>query len=266
MGRLLAMIVGRLADPHVIGLTATPPHMMTTDQKTLHDELFGAVDLEVSAPGLVRDGHLAPYQELAYFTTPTPAEAEYIHGELRASLLDPVFAATPFLEWLQRRIVDRREDGSGAQVSWERFERDEPTLADAALRLHSDGLLPLPAGARLREQHRHPPAAEDWVALIGDYCRRCLLVSGAPRDERAYEAVRAALPAIGYRLTRTGPRVAESPVDRVLARSAVRSPARMSIRASSSVSLAGSGGPNGDSSGSTCAMPEMMSPVADSAK
>jgi superfamily II DNA or RNA helicase len=80
-GRLLAVIVERLTDPHVIGLTATPPHMMTTDQKALHEELFGAVNLEVSAPALVRDGLLAPYQELAYFTTPTRPEADYIHGQ-----------------------------------------------------------------------------------------------------------------------------------------------------------------------------------------
>ncbi|MCW2932154.1 MAG: type restriction protein res subunit [Actinomycetia bacterium] len=161
-GRLLAVIVERLAGAHVIGLTATPPHMMTSDQKAL-----------------------------AYFTTPTPPEADYIHGqavrfaELRAGLLDPGFAATPFMDWLQRRIVDRHEDSSGARVSWERFERDEPALAGAALRLHGDGLLPLPEGARPREQHRRPPAAEDWVALIGDYCRHCLLASGDPRDGRA---------------------------------------------------------------------------------
>ena len=230
-GRLLKAIIGELRDPFVVGLTATPPHMMTADQKALHDELFGAVDLEVSAPALVRDGHLAPYQELAYFTSPTPAEAGYIGGEalrfaeLKAGLLDPEFAATPFTQWLDSRVVERRVvsagDGaaSGARVSWERFERDEPALAAAALRLHSDGLLPLPDGARLREQHRRPPDAEDWVALIGDYARRCLASSEDPRDEQAYEAIRKALPSIGYRLTRTGPRAAESPVDRVLARS-----------------------------------------------
>jgi len=242
-GRLLAVIIDRLADPHVIGLTATPPHMMTTDQKALHDEMFGAVDVEVSAPALVRDGHLAPYQELAYFTEPTRPEADYIQGqavrfaELRAGLLDPGFAATPFLDWLQRRIVDRREDGSGAQVSWERFARDEPALADAALRLHSDGLLPLPEGAWLREQHRHPPAAEDWVALIGDYCRHCLLASNDPRDEQAFEAIRAALPSIGYQMTRKGPRVAESPVDRVLARSASKASAALEILRAESAEL-----------------------------
>jgi superfamily II DNA or RNA helicase len=224
-GLLLRAIVAELADPFVIGLTATPPHLMTTDQKALHSELFGAVDLEVSAPALVRDGHLAPYQELAFFATPTPSEADYIDGEalrfaeLRAGLLDPGFAATPFLEWLRLRIVERRDEASGAQVSWDRFARDDPALADAALRLHGDGLLPLPEGARIREQHRHPPTAEDWVALIGDYCRRCLRPSDDPRDERAYEAIRRALPSIGYRLTRTGSRAAESPVDRVLARS-----------------------------------------------
>src|SRR5712691_11563275 len=80
-GRLLAAIVAELADPVVIGLTATPPHMMTTDQAAVHRELFGTVDLEVSAPALVRDGHLAPYQELAWFTTPPPGEADYIGGQ-----------------------------------------------------------------------------------------------------------------------------------------------------------------------------------------
>ena len=224
-GRLLEAVIGKLDRPYVIGLTATPPHMMTAQQAELHAGLFGRVDLEISAPALVREACLAPYQELAYLTRPTPGEADYIHGEalrfteLRAGLLDPAFASTPFLAWLQARVVERR-GSEGAPVSWQRFERDEPALADAAMRLHTSGLLPLPEGARVREQHRHPPTADDWVTLIGDYCRRCLLVSGDPRDEQAYQAIRRALPAVGYRLTRAGVRAAESPVDRVLARSA----------------------------------------------
>ena len=234
-GRLVRAIIAGLRDSFVIGLTATPPHLMTADQKVLHDELFGTVDLEVSAPALVRDGHLAPYQELAYFTTPTPAEADYIGGEalrfaeLKAALLDPGFAPTSFPQWLESRVVNRHDADSGARVSWERFERDEPALAAAALRLHADGLLALPDGARLREQHRRPPDAEDWVALIGDYARHCLAPSGDARDQAAHEAIRKALPSIGYRLTRTGPRAAESPVDRVLARSAGKARAAAEI-------------------------------------
>ena len=91
--------------------------------------------------------------------------------------------------------------------------------ADAAIRLHTAGLLELPEGARIREQHRHPPTAADWVALIGDYSQRCLQASDDPRDKLARDAIRRALPSVGYRLTRAGVRAGESPVDRVIARS-----------------------------------------------
>jgi superfamily II DNA or RNA helicase len=166
-GRLLQAVIGELGKPRVVGLTATPPHLMTAEQAVLHRALFGRVDLEVSAPALVREGLLAPYQELAFLTRPSPAEADYIHGEslrfaeLRTGLLDPSFASVPFLGWLQARVVERRGTGApeGAQVSWTRFEKDEPALADAAVRLHVAGLLDLPEGARVREQHRHPPTA-----------------------------------------------------------------------------------------------------------
>ena len=243
-GRLLTTLLARLNHPHVIGLTATPPQLMTAEQAALHRALFGQVDLEISAPALVRDGRLAPYQELAYITRPTPAEAEYIHGEavrfaeLRTDLLDPQFATTPFLAWLQTRVVER-PGHDGGQVSWARFEKDEPALANAAVRLHTAGLLPLPDGARVREQHRHAPSADDWVALIGDYSRRCLLASGDPRDEQAYEAIRRALPSVGYRLTRAGARSSDSPVDRVLARSESKARAVIEILRAESAELGG---------------------------
>jgi superfamily II DNA or RNA helicase len=222
-GRMLREVVALLGQPRLIGLTATPPHMMTADQAQLHRELFGAIDIEISVPSLVRDGRLAPYQELAFFTAPTSAEADYIReealrfAELRADLLDPGFASTPFLQWLDARVVER--SSGGAQVSWQRFEKDEPSLAGAALRLHAAGLLALPEGARLREEHRRPPDAADWVALVGDYARHCLAASGDPGDQAAREAIRRALPSVGYVLTKTGVRAAESPIDRVLARS-----------------------------------------------
>jgi len=163
-GRLLQAVIEQLGQPRIVGLTATPPHLMTAEQAVLHRALFGAVDLEVSAPALVREGLLAPYQELAFLTRPSPAEADYIGGsslrfaELRAGLLDPGFASVPFLGWLQARIVERRSS-EGAQVSWSRFEKDEPALADAAVRLHVAGLLDLPEGARGRSSATTPSGA-----------------------------------------------------------------------------------------------------------
>jgi superfamily II DNA or RNA helicase len=253
-GHLLRAVVAELAEPFVLGLTATPPSALTAAQAEVHAALFGHVDYEVAAPAVVRDGDLAPYQELAWLTAPTPAERDYIHGEaerfaeLRTDLLDPDFGSTPFLDWLQRRLVDRQAASAGPSAaagagpnggrggrspvpasSWERFERAEPDLAAAALRLHVAGLLPLPDGARVREQHRHPPTAADWVALLDDWTRRCLRPSDHLADAAALEAVRRALPSVGYRLTRAGIRSAQSPVDRVLARSASKGAATVEI-------------------------------------
>jgi len=75
------------------------------------------------------------------------------------------------------------------------------------------------------------------VALIGDYTQRCLLASEDPRDERALGAIRRALPAVGYRLTRAGVRAGESPVDRVLARSESKARAAIEILAAESAEL-----------------------------
>src|SRR5699024_10534957 len=85
-----------------------------------------------------------------------------------------------------------------------------------------------PDGARPLEQHRHPPRAEDWIALIGDYARHCL-DTDSERDNLAHERLRSALPAVGHHLTRNGVRRGTSSVDRVLARSDDKSHATAEI-------------------------------------
>lgn len=223
-GRLLAEVLDELADARVIGLTATPPESLTSAQSTLVDELFGTPILGASIPALIRDGYLAPFAELAWLTEPTREEADYIAGaaerfaELRTGLLSPDFARTGFLAWLDARFVTRTTSG-GPPVPWDRLLRDTPDLADAALRFQHAGLLAPPPGARVREQHRREPDAADWMALLDDYLRHCLLPSDDDTDRAAIEAIRRALPSIGYRLTKRGLRTGRSPVDRVLARS-----------------------------------------------
>src|SRR5262249_60940020 len=125
----------------------------------------------------------------------------------------------------------------GGRWAWRRCARDDPARAGASVRLHVAGLLPLPDGAEIRERHRHAPAADDWVVLIEDYCRRCLLATGDPRDQDAYEAIRRALPSVGYRLTRTGARASDSPVDRVIGRSASKARAVIEILRAESADL-----------------------------
>ncbi|QUR68563.1 DEAD/DEAH box helicase family protein [Mycobacterium spongiae] len=206
----------------LIGLTATPPTELTAWQHTLHDELFGTADFVVPTPALVKEGDLAPYQELVYLTEPTPDEQAWVathrarFAELMLELIDQQVGSMSLAAWLRARIVDR-STAEGNQIAWSTFERAEPDLAMSGLRFAFDGMIPLPDGARLREQHRVAPDAHDWVNVLTDFSIGHLQRSEDPRDGHALTAIKRVLPGLGYRLTRGGVRVATSPVDRVCA-------------------------------------------------
>ncbi|HEY7483923.1 MAG TPA: DEAD/DEAH box helicase family protein [Streptosporangiaceae bacterium] len=192
-GRLLVEVLDRLPDALVLGLTGTPPESLSPAEAALVDTLFGAPLLGASIPALVRQGHLAPFAELAWLTTPTAVEASSIAGEaerfaeLTTDLTDPSFG---FLSWLDARFVRREMAADSEGLSWGRLEKDSPELAAAALRMHHAGLLGLPPGARLREEHRHAPTDEDWVELLDDFIKY-----GLPPEKE--DAIRQAHPAVG---------------------------------------------------------------------
>ena len=232
-GTLIDELLRDLPEATVIGLTATPPSRLGEQQAELVARLFGEPVTGPSVPAVVRTGHLAPFTELAWLVTPTAAERDWLAAEaVRFAELTTDVLTPEFLAWLDARIVRRANATTGAAVPWPRFARDHPALALAALRMHHAGLLDLPHGARLREEHRRPPTADDWVALIGDYATRGL-PDGSPR--RA--AIRAALPSVGYQLTSRGVRGGRSPIDRVLARSEAKTAAVREILAGEYCSL-----------------------------
>lgn len=76
-----------LDDPRVVALTATPPYDVPDDEWDNYVELCGAVDAEISAPELVREGNLCPHQDLVDVCTPTPDEATEI-GRFRMAVAD----------------------------------------------------------------------------------------------------------------------------------------------------------------------------------
>lgn len=230
-GRLLAEVLVELPQAHVLGLTATPPAALTPPQAALVDSLFGGTVYEASIPAVVREGDLAPFAELAWLTTPTEVESRWLREEagrfheLVHQLTDPAFGSVPFLEWLDRRFVTPVGDG----VAWASLVKQHPTLCAAALRMHHAGLLALPTGSRMLEEHRHDPTADDWVVLLDDWLTRHLSTSRDEGDAEVVEAVRRALPAVGYLWTRRGIRSGRSPVDRVLARSEAKTRATVEI-------------------------------------
>ena len=236
-GYLLRAVVHELGDRvFLVGLTATPPSELDFKQAALYQELFGRADFEVATPAVVKEGNLAPYQELAYLTTPLGQEADYIESErtrfeeLVTALLDPSLGTVSFLDWFRARFVERRTR-AGVEVGWDELEAAQPRLAQAALRYCFGSSLAPPAGARLREGDREPPTADDWVYLIDDYCVGHLRGSENPADLAAWEMIRSALPSLGYALGYHGIRSYLSPVDRVLLLSGAKAVAAAEILA-----------------------------------
>ncbi len=243
-GALVRALVRALGkDTWVLGLTATPPHELTTRQKALHDELFGDRDYCVPTPAVVKEGELAPYQELAYLTTPTSDEDTWIVAErtrfsdLQMELVTLRAGTLPFLDWLRRRLVGRSAQDDGPQLAWADLEREDPALARAALRLVHAGLLERPAGARLREEHRAAPDGRDWAALLAAYALEHLTRSTDEEDLRLLAATRRVLPGLGWMLTVRGLRATTSPVDRVCALSASKAAAATHILDTESAAL-----------------------------
>jgi hypothetical protein len=236
-GRLIGELLDQLPNALVLGLTATPPEALTADQAALVDELFGTPLYRVSIPAVVKVGDLAPFVELAWLTTPTPTEDDWLAAEaerfreLITQLTDPSFGSMPFLPWLDARFVASR-------APWLTLVKDQPDLCRAVLRLHHVGMIGLPSGARMQEEHRSAPTADDWVLLVDDWLTGRLSKTGLPQDEQVVEAVRRALPSVGYQWTKRGIRRGRSPVDRVLARSESKTTAVVEICAHEHLNLA----------------------------
>lgn len=222
-GALVSALAGVLGpETALIGLTATPVTALSEWQRALHDDLFGTADFVVATPALVRDGDLAPYQELTYLTAPTPEEDAWIatdrarFADLALALVEQRVGTMSLAVWLHTRIVERATS-AGDRIAWSTFEQAEPELAASGLRFANSGLIPVPDGARLREQHRVEPDAGDWVNVLTDFSIGHLEQSPDPRDAEALSAIKRVLPGLGYRLTSRGVRVSTAPVDRVCA-------------------------------------------------
>jgi len=233
-GRVLADARGLLADPVVIGLTATPPDRSGKAEEDLqrYDEFFGPVDYEVPVPAVVKDGFLAPFQDLAYLVRPTADELGYLatvdsrFNEMIEELCGPPpqdsqsdVVRESLVDWLVR-VLRSRELPTGKIKDWAGFERRDPELARCGrIFLHRQGLQlpksvpPLEAdvlGAEVPDL--------DVLAPVADrYIRHRLLRSPSTADHELAERAIGRLRALGVQITETGVRACASPAARVMA-------------------------------------------------
>ena len=235
-GYVVRAVIEELGDVHLVGLTATPPAELTRDEAELYGHLLGPVDFTVPTPAVVRDGFLAPYQELAWLTQPLEGELRWLtERDLRFRELVTALHADPdgpwsFPAWVTHRMRERRRGGEDrTEVSWASFVRAAPDLAAAGARFLASAGLELPEGVPHGEAYRTPPHLDDWLVLLEDYALRCLGAQSDPMAAARYDAIAAALRELGYVLSRKGLRQGSSQVDRLLTASAAKSLALIDV-------------------------------------
>ncbi|MBS1993319.1 MAG: DEAD/DEAH box helicase family protein [Cyanobacteria bacterium SZAS LIN-3] len=236
---IMIHLVKFLDNPIVVGLTGTPPEKKSQTQETRYLSLVGDIDYQVPTPALVREGGLAPFQDLAYFVEPTgkefdflseqheefhklieelclPASTEEAREQLRLDLHDRPLDPTVALPPLSQFIVDRAAEIE-ATKGFSFGPKDDTSYNSALLRAMWKLRLPLPKNLELSSDLTQSPLLEDWMILIEDYASQKLKLSNKTKDHALYERIRSASRKLGYALTEQGLRRQASPVDRVLA-------------------------------------------------
>ncbi|MBA3859714.1 MAG: hypothetical protein C0507_22635 [Cyanobacteria bacterium PR.3.49] len=78
---IMSLLVKHLDDPIIVGLTGTPPEGKTKTQENRYLSLVGEIDYQVPTPALVKEGGLAPFQDLVLFTQPTEKEFHFLESQ-----------------------------------------------------------------------------------------------------------------------------------------------------------------------------------------
>jgi superfamily II DNA or RNA helicase len=224
---IMIHLVKYLDNPLVVGLTGTPPEKKSQSQETRYLSLVGEIDYQVPTPALVREGGLAPFQDLAYFVEPTAKEFDFLseqHEEFH-KLIDELclpaqkdvqLAEDAPLPPLSQFILDKsREIEAGRTFA--AGLKDNIEYTSALLRAMWKLRLSMPKDLELSGELMQAPLLEDWMILLEDYATVKLKLSSKTKDHDLYERIRSACRKLGYSLTEQGLRRQASPVDRVLA-------------------------------------------------
>ncbi len=234
-GRVLSAMHKSFNEPIIVGLTATPPDrtgQLEVDLKR-YDDYFGPIDYEVPVPAVVKDGFLAPYQDLVYFVRPTADELAFIanadkqFNQLVADLCrdkaspnstGEFVCEEPLPNWITRVLTEKRLP-TGVVKDWATFERRDPAFSLAGrLFLQRRGLT-LPADVLPPDTERSAQTTQlaVLVAVLDRYIRHRLRGSENPADQALAERAIQNLRVLGIQVTETGTQACASPVGRVMA-------------------------------------------------
>lgn len=213
---IISKIIEYLDNPLIIGLTATPPEGKSNQQKSRYLNLVGEIDYEVPTPALVKDGSLAPYQDLVYFTRPTKDEATFLadHAKRFNELIANLSQSKLFKGWLYSKSIEFKEDHFIESLQ----NNEDLTLALCRGIWHSK--LELPAQVNESPFVMQEPSTEDWLLMLEDFCLKYLKISPDEMQHTYLSELKVSLRMLGYNVSETGINAGASTVDKTLALSA----------------------------------------------
>ena len=218
----IASLDGKIDDSRLVGLTATPPRSASSRELANYLSLMGDIDYQVPTPAVVKEGNLAPYQDLLYVCGPTAKEQDFIANiqfhfeEFVGSFKDDV-RFNAFIE----ETVNKRTIRGESHYPWRDFFKKKPLLAVAGGKYITQVLGErLSGGAFFVPEMKRAIGLSDWAVLLKAYALDYLLVSDDAADYDRYRDIKAALKTFGYILTEQGIRLHRSATDSVLALSA----------------------------------------------
>ncbi len=239
-GRVLADITTYLDNPIVLGLTATPPDEDDKDKADveLFKKLLGDIDYEVPVPAVVKDGFLAPYQDLVYFVRPSSEEIEFVSNMDAAlkRLLSELCLERPdgtlnLPQWILSAFSTLTL-GINEFNSWDEFEdRDKPFSRYARLFLKTRSIALPPGIPEIETNARFNPDISfiELAPVIDRYIRQYLRRTSQGKAIEYAEELITKLRTFGLQITERGSQPCISPVGRVMAYSRSKTEALIPI-------------------------------------
>ena len=225
----------RIPQVHLIGLTATPPLSATNDQKEKYLSLMGDIDYQVPTPAVIKEGNLAPYQDLVYFVQPTAAEKDFIdsiqlHFE---AFIAEISSEAAFAEFIQKVVLEATESDS----SWRRFFQQDQLFAIAVVKFLRKSQQALPDRVIVIPEMKKDMGLEDWAVILKKYALDYLKLSSDASKHLILDRIKGVLKRFGLVLTESGIRTHRSPTDLLFAYSEAKNDAVIEILKTEMASL-----------------------------
>ncbi|MFC1789914.1 DEAD/DEAH box helicase [Patescibacteria group bacterium] len=199
---------------NLIGLTATPPRSASSREKENYLALMGEIDYEIPTPAVVKEGNLAPYQDLLYLCQPAEEEKNFINNiQLQfEDFITSLSADLVFKEFILKTLNQAIEE-----KKWRNFFKKDPLLAIALVKYLILAKMKIPRQVVLIREMKREINLDDWSELLKEFSLNFLKVSSKQEHQVTLDRIRATLRMFGFSLTEAGIRNYRSPTDLILA-------------------------------------------------